>query len=84
MTEDQVTQSITVDEVDVVNNVIPMYNPSISCHFIFLLPIKNIYIDFVYLAVLENSNNSNDGENILLEANNDNILVNVDQFKTPW
>lgn len=79
MTEDQVTQSITVDEVD----VIPMHNPSISCHFIFLLPIKNIYIDFVYLAVLENSNNSNDGENILLEANNDNILVNVDQFKAP-
>ncbi|XP_050064958.1 zinc finger MYM-type protein 1-like [Aphis gossypii] len=34
-------------------------------------------------TVLENSNNSNDGENILLEANNDNILVNVDQFKAP-
>lgn len=83
MTEDQVTQSITVDGVDVVNNVIPMHNPSISCHFIFSLPIKNIYIDFAYLAVLENSNNSNDGENILLEANNDNILVNVDQFKVP-
>lgn len=43
--EDQVIQSITVDEVDVVNDVIQMHNPSISCHFIFLLPIKNIYID---------------------------------------
>ncbi|KAL4149728.1 hypothetical protein QTP88_003604 [Uroleucon formosanum] len=61
VTEDQVTQSITVDGVDVVNNVITMHNPT----------------------VLENSNNSNDGENILLEANNDNILMNVDQFKVP-
>ncbi|KAL4088690.1 hypothetical protein QTP88_023774 [Uroleucon formosanum] len=61
VTEDQVTQSITVDGVDVVNNVIPMHNPT----------------------VLENSNNSNDGEKILLEVNNDNILVNVDQFKVP-
>lgn len=36
---------------------------------------------YVYWSVSVNSN-VNDAENILLKANND-ILVNVDQFKTP-